>query len=57
MNALKLWALKSAKALVGAVVAAVVPVLTAALLELPAVLSVPASAAAVGGAVYAVRNR
>lgn len=56
LESLKNWAVRSLKAIVGAAVAAAVPILAAAILELPDVVTVPATSAAVGAAVYRVRN-
>lgn len=57
MNALKVWALGSLKAIVGAVVPVLVMAVSEAILNLPTAVGVGASAAASGAAVYAVRNR
>lgn len=56
LEALRNWAARSLKAIVGAVVAAAVPVIVGALLELPDTITVPTTAAAVGASVYRTRN-
>lgn len=57
MNALKLWALGSLKAIAGAVVPVLAMAVCEAVLKLPSALGVGVAAASTGAAVYAVRNR